>query len=180
MGILNTRFHNQMFNFRSQRFLLLLFLLTTLIYPSVVQADYIRIEGSVVNVRQGPGTTFPVLFQAEAGEEYPLVSFEGLWCRITLDDGREAWVFRRLVAVLRGTMPGAGKHVDGGPTKTGKDGIGQYFPPAGLLVLGVILVWKRKKIVGYWTRKMGDIVGYRREKPFRYDERPPEKDRWEL
>ncbi len=169
-----------MFTFTVKILLSLLLLLAAVIYPNVAHADYIRIEGSVVNVRQGPGTTFPVLFQADAGEEYSLVSLEGLWCRITLDGGREAWVFRRLVAVLPGTMPNVGKRATKGSAKIEKNGMDKYFFPAGLLLLGGVLVWKRKKIVRSWTRKMRDISGYRRESPFRYDERPPEKDRWEL
>lgn len=160
--------------------LFLLILLIPLIYPSVVHADFIRIEGSVVNVRQGPGTTFPVLFQAEAGEEYPLVSLDGLWYRITLDNGRKAWVFRRLVAVLPGAIPGAGKQVHENSAKSEKNGVSQYVLLTGLLLVGTAFVWKRKKIVKYWTGKMRDISGYRREGPFQYDERPPEQDRWEL
>ena len=77
------------------------------VFPDSVQADFIRIRGTVVNVRQGPGTTHQVLFQAKQGEEYPLKKTEGLWCLIQLKDGKEAWVFARLVDVVPGEIPGS-------------------------------------------------------------------------
>ena len=168
-----------MFN-AAKRFLPLFLLLATFIFPAVVNADYVRIEGSVVNVRQGPGTSFPVLFQADAGEEYPLVSLEGLWCRIALDEGHEAWVFRRLVSVLQGTMPGSGKQIHEDSTKTEENGIGKFVWLGGLVLFGTIFALKRKRIIRYCTRRMREISGYRRESPFRYDENPPEKDQWEI
>ena len=74
--------------------------------PATALADYIRIKGTVVNVRQGPGTSHPVLFQAEQGEEFDLVSTEGLWCRIKILQDQEAWVFLKLGDVVQGSRPG--------------------------------------------------------------------------
>lgn len=160
-------------------------LLCLAVHPSVSFADYVKVKGSVVNVRQGPGTTFPVLFQAEQGEEFTLVSTEGLWCLVTLDKGREAWLFRKLVDILPGQRPGDQSSTDPDPGKEGESGslagkiIGFFFLLL-FLIAAVVAVWKWKPLLELSTRKLKEISGYRREQPFRYDNRKPNDDSWEL
>jgi uncharacterized protein YraI len=162
-----------------------LVLLGLAVQPTISLADYVKVKGTVVNVRQGPGTTFPVLFQAEKGEEFTLVSTEGLWCLITLDQGREAWVFRKLVDILPGQRPGAQENSalePGGGDETGSV-VGKIM--AFVIILLILLssaaaVWKRRELLDFSTRKLREISGYRREQPFRYDNRKPTDDSWEL
>lgn len=147
-------------------------------------ADFIRVKGSVVNVRQGPGTTFPVLFQAEHGEEFNLKKTEGLWCLVDLGDGKEAWVFARLVEILPGKA--AGRTVSESSQENEGQGSGALegvIQPTFILilVLFVLLVfWKRRRIMNHARTKLMEAAGYRREQPFRYDNRQPKDDSWEL
>lgn len=49
------------------------------------------------NVRQGPGTGFPISFAAEAGTLLTAYSYADEWIRISDADGRSGWVFRNLI-----------------------------------------------------------------------------------
>ncbi|MDF1526376.1 MAG: SH3 domain-containing protein [bacterium] len=147
-------------------------------------ADYVRIKGSVVNVRQGPGTSHMVLLSAEQGEEFDLVSTEGLWCRIQLQRDQEGWVFRKLVEVVQGKRPGkttgeqATEESGASPTTLTRLWKFAYFLFAVLLALAVL--WKRKAILRFSGVKLREISGYKREQAFRYDNRKPSDDSWEL
>jgi hypothetical protein len=170
---------------KKQSILIAFCLLSLAVFPPLSQADYIRVKGTVVNVRQGPGTTYPVLFQAEKGEEFTLVRTEGLWCLIVLQQQREAWVFRKLVNVLPGTRPG---ELDTGEPETSQKGessslfgkVVSYLFGLLLLITAAIAFWKRRPLVQYAGRKFMEMSGYRREQPFRYDNRKPNDDSWEL
>lgn len=50
------------------------------------------------NVREGPGTGFPVAFGVEAGSGLTGFSFADEWVRVSDDQGRGGWIFRSLVA----------------------------------------------------------------------------------
>ena len=50
------------------------------------------------NVREGPGTNFPVVFEALAGEALTAYSYSDEWVRVTDDAGRTGWIFRSLIA----------------------------------------------------------------------------------
>ena len=49
------------------------------------------------NVREGPGTNFPVSFAAETGTMLTGYSYADEWIRISDETGRSGWVFRSLV-----------------------------------------------------------------------------------
>ena len=49
------------------------------------------------NVREGPGTTFPIAFAAEAGTMLTAYSYADEWIRVGDENGRSGWVFRSLV-----------------------------------------------------------------------------------
>ena len=50
------------------------------------------------NVREGPGTGFPISFAAESGTMLTGYSYADEWIRVSDDTGRSGWVFRNLVA----------------------------------------------------------------------------------
>ena len=50
------------------------------------------------NIREGPGTTFPISFAAEPGTMLTGYSYAEEWIRVSDDTGRSGWVFRSLVA----------------------------------------------------------------------------------
>jgi len=56
------------------------------------------------NVREGPGTSFPVTFTLDAGAAVTAYAYAEEWVRITDDGGRSGWVFRTLI----GPRPGPG------------------------------------------------------------------------
>jgi uncharacterized protein YraI len=49
------------------------------------------------NIREGPGTGFPISFAAEAGTLLTGYSYADEWIRVTDNTGRSGWVFRSLV-----------------------------------------------------------------------------------
>ncbi len=49
------------------------------------------------NIREGPGTNFPVLFTAETGNDLTAVSYLGDWVRVSDAEGRSGWISRMLV-----------------------------------------------------------------------------------
>ena len=49
------------------------------------------------NVREGPGTNFPVVFEASAGESLTGFSYTDEWIRVADEAGRTGWIFRSLI-----------------------------------------------------------------------------------
>lgn len=50
------------------------------------------------NVRDGPGTQFPVAFTVEAGVELTAHAYYDRWVRVTDADGRGGWVYQTLLS----------------------------------------------------------------------------------
>ena len=50
------------------------------------------------NVREGPGTNFPVAFAVEGGNGLTGFSYTDEWVRVSDDNGRSGWIFRSLIA----------------------------------------------------------------------------------
>ena len=164
---------------------LLMCLLLTMVFSSSAECDYVRVTGSVVNVRQGPGTSQPVLFQAREGEEFILIREDGLWYKVALPDGQEAYVFGRLAEILPGDYPSVsgGEGTDSLQTTPESGGGSLLLNSLGFLALFLLAglaVWKRREMGRKAASTLREWSGYRRDKPFRYDSRPPEKDRWEI
>ncbi len=159
------------------------FILTVFV-PEAVHAESVRIMGTPVNMRQGPGTSYPVIFQAEAGQIYPLIKTEGLWCQIATVDGQHVWVFKKLVDILPGgvapTADSRRPAGEEGASSTWKSRIRRIILPALLLAAAVVLLFKRRVLKRAADSKMQELSGYRRNSPFRYDGRPPEDDKWEM
>ena len=49
------------------------------------------------NVRGGPGTSYPVMYSLDQGDEVTAFAYEEDWVRIADDQGRAGWIFRNLV-----------------------------------------------------------------------------------
>ncbi|MND08722.1 hypothetical protein D3C83_315470 [compost metagenome] len=49
-------------------------------------------------MREGPGTTFRVVFAGESGQTLTGYSYVDEWIRVTDESGRSGWIFRNLVA----------------------------------------------------------------------------------
>jgi N-acetylmuramoyl-L-alanine amidase len=57
------------------------------------------VTGSIVNVRNGPGTTNAVVGQVSQGNSLPFLEQSGDWCRIKLSNGSTGWVAGWLVSI---------------------------------------------------------------------------------
>lgn len=55
------------------------------------------VTGNLVNVRSGPGTTFPVITQLNMGDRVVILAYEGDWTRVRLSTGQEAYIFGKFV-----------------------------------------------------------------------------------
>lgn len=167
---------------RTGKLFLFIYFLTAF-FPVTSFADYVKIMGTPVNIRQGPGTSHPVVFQAEAGQKYPLIKIEGLWCQIASIDGQHVWVFRRLVDILPddpdniSTRPGTEKP---GTRAFLINRLKSHILPLIMVVSVIIILLKRQRLKKAANLKMQEISGYGRNSPFRYDGRPPEDDKWEM
>lgn len=54
--------------------------------------------GTTVNIRTGPGLSYPVKTKAKYGETYAIVGSEGDWMNIRLKDGSKGWIAGWLVS----------------------------------------------------------------------------------
>ncbi|HID29068.1 MAG TPA: hypothetical protein EYP19_03590, partial [Desulfobacterales bacterium] len=55
------------------------------------------VKGTIVNVREGPGTGSRVLFQAEKGVSFKLLKRQKKWLKVQHEDGEVGWVHESLV-----------------------------------------------------------------------------------
>jgi len=49
-------------------------------------------ETGYLNVREGPGTSYKLLFRVNPGETHILIERQGDWVKIRTKDGRAGWV----------------------------------------------------------------------------------------
>ena len=55
------------------------------------------VKGTIVNVREGPGTDSRVLFQAEKGVSFKLLKKKKAWFEVQHADGEVGWIHKSLV-----------------------------------------------------------------------------------
>lgn len=95
------------------------------------------VNGSGVNIRTGPGTTYQVVTRANRGERYLVADRSADWYKIILNNGQPGWVVSWLVEVDRNStvvpppaeQKPAGGTAPGGQT-SGGGGQGIIPPPA--------------------------------------------------
>ena len=54
---------------------------------------------SRLNVRQGPGTNYPIIAKVHSGEAYPLLQEQDEWCKIKVKENQEGWLFAKYVSL---------------------------------------------------------------------------------
>lgn len=57
----------------------------------------VEVTGSTVNIRSGPGTSHGIIGSVRRGDRLSLLGESGNWYQIRLPDGREGWIFNKLV-----------------------------------------------------------------------------------
>lgn len=68
------------------------------IYRSLLKKiPAVIVKGDRVNVREGPGTSFKVLFQAEKGVSFKLLKRKKKWLKVKHADGDVGWIHTGLV-----------------------------------------------------------------------------------
>ena len=68
------------------------------IHKSVVQkADVVVVSGKILNVRKGPGTTYPVVMKCERGVVLRKLDQKKGWIKVKHADGEVGYVFANLV-----------------------------------------------------------------------------------
>lgn len=67
------------------------------IHGSLLQeTPAVIVKGDIVNVREGPGTDFKVLFQAEQGVSFKLLERKEKWLKVQHADGEVGWLHQSL------------------------------------------------------------------------------------
>jgi len=64
---------------------------------SVDDTRTIVVKETSINVRQGPGTKNPVLFRAEKGVAFKVISEESNWLQVEHANGTKGWLFKNLI-----------------------------------------------------------------------------------
>ena len=68
------------------------------VYGSLLeQIPAVIVKRPLVNVRNGPGTTFRVLFQAEKGVSFKRLAKKEDWFKVQHSDGEVGWIHKSLV-----------------------------------------------------------------------------------
>ncbi|MBW2018825.1 MAG: SH3 domain-containing protein [Deltaproteobacteria bacterium] len=65
--------------------------------PLLKKIPAVIVTGTIVNVREGPGTNFRVLFQAEKGVSFKLLGRKKGWLKVQHADGDMGWIHASLV-----------------------------------------------------------------------------------
>ena len=121
---------------------------------------------------------------AEILKEFDLVRTEGLWCLVKIASDQEAWVFRKLVNVVQGNRPGMTSGEEESEDPASSQGGLSIVEKIGFsfiaFLLAIVVIWKRRSILRFAGIKLKEISGYKRDQAFRYDNRKPSDDSWEL
>ncbi|RMF86818.1 MAG: hypothetical protein D6736_14210, partial [Nitrospinota bacterium] len=63
------------------------------------QGQKVYVTADTVNIRTGPGTTFPVLRVVRVDTELEVTGEEGEWYRVKLEGGKEGWIAKSTVTL---------------------------------------------------------------------------------
>jgi len=55
------------------------------------------VNAGTVNVRQGPGQNYPIVFKAKTGVTFRFLESKGDWFQVEHESGRKGWIFKNLV-----------------------------------------------------------------------------------
>lgn len=58
----------------------------------------VTINTNSVNIRQGPGLTYPLVTQTDKGDKFPYVAEEGDWIQLQLPNGKTGWIANWLIS----------------------------------------------------------------------------------
>ena len=84
------------------------------------------VTGSIVNIRKGPGTEYPVNGQVKSGTELTILKGENNWYLVMLPDGKQGWIAGWLVNTNR--VAGAQVAVINGSNVNVRQGANTTYP----------------------------------------------------
>lgn len=67
--------------------------------PTTEQSQKITVLNNGTNLREGPGTNFPVIGRANQGDSFQVLKTEGDWFQIALSNGKTAYIAGWIVSV---------------------------------------------------------------------------------
>lgn len=68
------------------------------VYHSLLKKIHsVIVKGTIINVREGPGTNSKVLFQAEKGVSFKVLKSKKQWLQVQHADGEIGWIHKSLV-----------------------------------------------------------------------------------
>jgi curli biogenesis system outer membrane secretion channel CsgG len=65
--------------------------------PTNPQGPTVEVTGMTVNVRSGPGSNHGIIGHASRGDRLGLLGKSGNWFQVQLPDGKQGWVYNKLV-----------------------------------------------------------------------------------
>jgi hypothetical protein len=86
-----------------QMIILLAVVLTSVHTP--VFADTIEVTVNRANVRTNPGTLYTIMLTIHKGDSLPVIGSEKNWWLVKLKDGREGWIYKKAVTLVKGRDP---------------------------------------------------------------------------
>lgn len=78
------------------------------------------VDSKIINIRSGPGTEYPVIKQAAAGEILLILAQSGDWFQVSIDQGQLGWV-ANWVVVKRGVTEVASRGEESGSERPVED-----------------------------------------------------------
>ena len=76
------------------------------LYPELKNIDWLRqsvvVKGDVVNLREGPGTSFKIVHKAKKGDVLTKIAQKDNWLEVIIDEAnnQSAWIYSKLVNTL--------------------------------------------------------------------------------
>ncbi len=79
-------------------------LLAVLIGTSLVQAERLSVKAAIANVRSGPATTDPGIWQVERYHPLKVIQKQGKWCLFQDFEGDRGWIHDSLLADVKAVI----------------------------------------------------------------------------
>lgn len=135
-----------------------LILLAGLIQPEtrvIADSSSVTISTDNLNIRQGPGLSYPILGQAQKGDRFKMLSQEGEWIEISFQ-GKKGWVANWLVSSSASTQHDSTSAGNNSQATIAADGLRvRKGPGTGYSVKGTVhkgAAYRIQEIKGGWIK----------------------------
>lgn len=80
---------------------ILLVVLVALAGPNLAEAERLSVTANIANIRSGPNTSDPVIWQVERYHPLNVIQKQGSWCLFEDFEGDRGWIHNSLLADVR-------------------------------------------------------------------------------